>query len=240
MTDAIILPSTLFRNEKLNQQEHQQEHQHQRNDRRRGKEETIDSLPELTNDPTLSLSTQEDDANRNNNFRLLCLHCKRHQQQQQRRQQQQHCCQSSPSSVTHPFLNPTIKPKRRRTTKQLQPITKCQLSQHNTLQSAWLLCGTTIYDATFYIQHHPGGVNSILRKSGGVVDCTRDLKFHTVKAVRMWKELEIGYLVPCNGSNSGSVYENGGLEEEGEGDVYDCCSSNERCGIEQQEQCIIS
>lgn len=214
MTDAIILPSTLFRNEKLNQQEHQQEHQHQRNDRRRGKEETIDSLPELTNDPTLSLSTQEDDANRNNNFRLLCLHCKRHQQ--------------------------TIKPKRRRTTKQLQPITKCQLSQHNTLQSAWLLCGTTIYDATFYIQHHPGGVNSILRKSGGVVDCTRDLKFHTVKAVRMWKELEIGYLVPCNGSNSGSVYENGGLEEEGEGDVYDCCSSNERCGIEQQEQCIIS
>jgi cytochrome b involved in lipid metabolism len=214
MTDAIILPSTLFRNEKLNQQEHQQEHQHQRNDRRRGKEETIDSLPELTNDPTLSQSTQEDDANRNNNFRLLCLHCKRHQQ--------------------------TIKPKRRRTTKQLQPITKCQLSQHNTLQSAWLLCGTTIYDATFYIQHHPGGVNSILRKSGGVVDCTRDLKFHTVKAVRMWKELEIGYLVPCNGSNSGSVYENGGLEEEGEGDVYDCCSSNERCGIEQQEQCIIS
>ena len=90
------------------------------------------------------------------------------------------------------------------------PITKCQLRQHNNIQTGiWILCGTSIYDATDFIHSHPGGVKSILRKSGGIVDCTRDMKFHSQSAVKLWKSMKIGYLVPCssnsnNESSSGS------------------------------------
>ena len=78
------------------------------------------------------------------------------------------------------------------------PITKCQLQRHNNTESGvWLLCGNSVYDATNYIEYHPGGMKSIIRKSGGVVDCTRDMSFHSSGAVKLWKEMKIGYLAPC-------------------------------------------
>lgn len=83
------------------------------------------------------------------------------------------------------------------------PITKCQLRQHNNTESGvWILCGTTIYDATNYIEYHPGGIKSIMRKAGGIVDCTRDMSFHSPQAVKLWKKMKIGYLVPCPGETN--------------------------------------
>lgn len=122
-------------------------------------------------------------------------------------------------------------------TKTYIPITKCQLKQHNNAQSGiWLLCGTTVYDATNYIEHHPGGVKSILRKSGGVVDCTKDMGFHSPSAVKLWKKMQIGYLVPCctsddtRGDTEASVQnENGhGLLSYGDHHSY---QSSEQCVI---------
>uniref|UniRef100_A0A7S3V462 Cytochrome b5 heme-binding domain-containing protein n=1 Tax=Chaetoceros debilis TaxID=122233 RepID=A0A7S3V462_9STRA len=78
-------------------------------------------------------------------------------------------------------------------------ITPCQLARHNTKESAWLLCGYEIFDATMFIKGHPGGESSILRKAGGVVDCARDLKFHSPRAIKMWKQSRIGILRPCCG-----------------------------------------
>lgn len=77
-------------------------------------------------------------------------------------------------------------------------FTICQVRQHSTPDSAWLLVGDTIYDATFYISRHPGGIESILKKSGGQVDCTVDFEFHSKKARRMWKDAKVGKLRPCN------------------------------------------
>lgn len=80
-------------------------------------------------------------------------------------------------------------------------ITPCQLKRHNHMDSAWLLCGDEIYDATNYIRGHPGGVKSILKKSGGASDCTKDMKFHSARAIKMWKQNRVGILRPCPGEN---------------------------------------
>ena len=75
--------------------------------------------------------------------------------------------------------------------------TMCQLRKHNTPTSAWILVGNIIYDATPYIQQHPGGMEAILRKSGGVADCTDDLRFHSKRAQKEWRKFKVGILVQC-------------------------------------------
>mmetsp|Transcript_21976 Transcript_21976/g.32097 ORF Transcript_21976/g.32097 Transcript_21976/m.32097 type:complete len:183 (+) Transcript_21976:82-630(+) len=78
-------------------------------------------------------------------------------------------------------------------------VTPCELRRHNTRESAWLLCGDVIYDATKIIKGHPGGSRSILRKSGGVCDCTKDMSFHSSGAVKQMKKNRVGVLRPCPG-----------------------------------------
>ena len=75
--------------------------------------------------------------------------------------------------------------------------TMCQLKRHNHADSSWILVGDTIYDATPYIRSHPGGTETILRKSGGSADCTEDLRFHSSRAQREWRRFKVGTLVPC-------------------------------------------
>jgi cytochrome b involved in lipid metabolism len=75
--------------------------------------------------------------------------------------------------------------------------TMCQLKRHNHADSAWILVGDTIYDATPYIRSHPGGTATILRKSGGAADCTEDMRFHSGRAQREWRKFKVGTLVAC-------------------------------------------
>lgn len=84
--------------------------------------------------------------------------------------------------------------------------TQCQVRRHNHKESAWLVAGDKIYNATVYLACHPAGESAILRKSGGVVDVTRDLEFHSKKGKQLFRTLEIGRLVPCPGGGSdGSI-----------------------------------
>ena len=80
---------------------------------------------------------------------------------------------------------------------QLRTYTMCQLRRHNHAESAWILVGDTIYDATPYIRSHPGGKMAILRKSGGIVDCTEDMKFHSRNAQKEWRRFKVGTLCRC-------------------------------------------
>ena len=82
---------------------------------------------------------------------------------------------------------------------QTRTYTMCQLRRHNHAESAWILVGDTIYDATPYIKSHPGGTETILRKSGGVYDCTEDLMFHSKRAQKEWRKHKIGTLRRCRG-----------------------------------------
>ena len=76
--------------------------------------------------------------------------------------------------------------------------TRCQLRRHCTEDSAWLLCGNTIYDATPFLEIHPGGKQSILRKSGGVCDCSNDMAMHSKTAIKRWRSKKVGKLRKCD------------------------------------------
>jgi cytochrome b involved in lipid metabolism len=75
----------------------------------------------------------------------------------------------------------------------------CEIRRHNTEQSCWLVAGDTIYDATSYISQHPGGATSILKKSGGVADCSEDLMFHSKNGRKVWKKYVVGKVKKCPG-----------------------------------------
>ena len=75
--------------------------------------------------------------------------------------------------------------------------TICQVRRHNTRESCWLVAGDTIYDATPYLDTHPGGMTSMLRKSGGAADVTRDLHFHSAKGKRMFQRYKVGKIRKC-------------------------------------------
>jgi len=117
-------------------------------------------------------------------------------------------------SSTDPFR---LFPGHPRTNEEEVYITPCELKRHNTSDSAWLLCGEIVYDATNFINGHPGGEKSILRKAGGAVDCTKDMKFHSSKAINMWKRNKIGVLRTCRGEH--------GLVEDQDENVESCVIS---------------
>ncbi|KAL7527365.1 hypothetical protein ACHAWF_002148 [Thalassiosira exigua] len=77
--------------------------------------------------------------------------------------------------------------------------TRCQLRRHRTPSSAWILVGTEIYDATPYLDRHPGGTEAILKKTGGAKDCAEDLGFHSRRAQKEWRRHRVGTLVECRG-----------------------------------------
>jgi cytochrome b involved in lipid metabolism len=77
--------------------------------------------------------------------------------------------------------------------------TSCQIRRHCNESSAWLVCGDNIYDATKFIETHPGGRLSILRKAGGVADCSIDMSFHSKGGQKLWKNCLIGKVRTCTG-----------------------------------------
>lgn len=87
--------------------------------------------------------------------------------------------------------------------------TICEVRRHNTAESAWLLAGDDIYDVTEYLRKnlHPGGVNSILSKAGGVKDCSTDLMYHSKHGRWMWQKYRVGKLTKCPSQNGQPVLE---------------------------------
>jgi cytochrome b involved in lipid metabolism len=85
----------------------------------------------------------------------------------------------------------------------LQSYTMCEIRRHNTADSCWLLVGDTVYDATSYMaqNQHPGGVTSILKRSGGAIDCTLDFNFHSKRGKKLWQKYRVGKLCKCRGPN---------------------------------------
>ena len=76
-------------------------------------------------------------------------------------------------------------------------FTMCQVRRHCTRESAWLVVGKDIYDATEYIARHPGGETSILKRAGGARDCSVDFQFHSKRGQKLWREYLVGRLVDC-------------------------------------------
>eukprot|EP00934_Nitzschia_sp_Nitz4_P004303 Nitzschia sp. Nitz4//scaffold51_size120721//111749//112267//NITZ4_003748-RA/size120721-processed-gene-0.166-mRNA-1//-1//CDS//3329553925//4293//frame0 len=73
-----------------------------------------------------------------------------------------------------------------------------EISKHSTPDSVWVVAGDDVYDVTSYLSQHPGGVNSLLKRAGGVRDCTEDFLFHGAKGRKAWKRFHIGKVKRCN------------------------------------------
>ncbi|KAG8346681.1 Cytochrome b5 like Heme Steroid binding domain [Trypanosoma vivax] len=66
--------------------------------------------------------------------------------------------------------------------------------QHNNRSSLWIVAGNSIYDATSILDSHPGGASALLRRGGGVKDCTEDFYYHSRATRRIWGSLKVGEL----------------------------------------------
>jgi cytochrome b involved in lipid metabolism len=65
-----------------------------------------------------------------------------------------------------------------------------EIQQHCVLNDCWLVVNNKVYDVTLFINHHPGGGESIMKHAG--MDVTTDYEFHSIEAKKHWKEFEIG------------------------------------------------
>lgn len=76
-------------------------------------------------------------------------------------------------------------------------FSRCQVRFHNHESSCWLVAGDIVYDATPLLKSHPGGKECILRKGGGIEDCSMDIFFHSPRGRDMWNHHRIGRLIEC-------------------------------------------
>ncbi|KAK7195482.1 Cytochrome b5-like Heme/Steroid binding domain containing protein [Novymonas esmeraldas] len=77
-------------------------------------------------------------------------------------------------------------------------ITHEEVAKHNTTDSLWILVGTSVLDVTSLIGHHPGGNSALLKRGGGVKDCTEDMLFHGRATRQDAQRYKIGELSPCD------------------------------------------
>lgn len=76
--------------------------------------------------------------------------------------------------------------------------TREEVSEHNTKESCWVIANNIVYDATTYVNKHPGGKFAILSKAG--TDVTKHFEWHTKHAKKLWDKRKIG-LVPQQPTN---------------------------------------
>ena len=67
-----------------------------------------------------------------------------------------------------------------------------EVQQHNHINDCYIIINKKVYDVTNYIYQHPGSTTAILNKAG--TDCSYDMNFHSLYAIRLLKKYFIGYL----------------------------------------------
>lgn len=68
-----------------------------------------------------------------------------------------------------------------------------EIAKHNSINDCWIISDGHVYDCTTIVKIHPGGVNSILRKAGGIHDCSEDMALHSKNARQnYWEPCRIG------------------------------------------------
>lgn len=83
----------------------------------------------------------------------------------------------------------------------LPEITAEEVAQHTTEESCWFICRGLVYDATEFLQIHPGGASSILLSGG--TDCTDE--FESIHSTKAWTMLEKYCIGVCKSSMEATV-----------------------------------
>ena len=102
-----------------------------------------------------------------------------------------------PQSIFPEYYKLNYHKKRRR--KYLKEYTMDEISEHDTMESCWIVVNNLVLDVTKFMQYHPAGINSILNK-GGIV-CDKDYEFHSKEAKEIFWKFVIGRV---EGSHSGN------------------------------------
>ncbi|RLN52040.1 hypothetical protein BBJ28_00018888 [Nothophytophthora sp. Chile5] len=85
----------------------------------------------------------------------------------------------------------------------LELITADEVAKHNTKESCWFICRGLVYDATPFLEEHPGGATSILLCGG--TDCTDEFEgIHSTKAWQMLEKYCIGRCPSSGGDAAAS------------------------------------
>jgi nitrate reductase (NAD(P)H) len=72
-------------------------------------------------------------------------------------------------------------------------VTLAELATHNTLKSCWIAVNGGVYDATPFLDDHPGGPEQIMSHAGK--DATRDwLAIHSGSAKKQLAGMRVGTL----------------------------------------------
>merc|ERR1719265_582102 len=71
-----------------------------------------------------------------------------------------------------------------------------EVQRHDQSSDCWLVAHGLVYDATSFMNVHPGGP-CILRRGGK--DATRDFEFHSREGKKAWKKFQIGWLQGAGG-----------------------------------------
>jgi cytochrome b involved in lipid metabolism len=66
-----------------------------------------------------------------------------------------------------------------------------EVQGHNRADSCWLIAHGKVYDATAFLDMHPGGP-CIVKRAGK--DATRDFEFHSSRGKKLWNKFRIGKL----------------------------------------------
>ena len=74
-----------------------------------------------------------------------------------------------------------------------------EIEKHDTKEDCWIVVKDKVYDATKYLDDHPGGAASILLAAGQ--DCTEE--FEALHSSKAWKILEEYYIGDLEGSATG-------------------------------------
>lgn len=71
--------------------------------------------------------------------------------------------------------------------------TRAEIAKHCTPNDLWLIVRGKVYDATWWVENHPGGAKALLRRGGG--DATSDFDFHSSSARAKWEQTYLGKVV---------------------------------------------
>lgn len=89
-------------------------------------------------------------------------------------------------------------------TEVLRGYTMAEVEQHNTEKSAWFVHEGRVYDATPFLEDHPGGAESILISTG--MDATLEFNsIHSSKAKKMLADYYIGDLIQADATTATEI-----------------------------------
>lgn len=76
-----------------------------------------------------------------------------------------------------------------------------EVARHCTRGDLWLVVRGKVYDASEWVDKHPGGATALLRRGGR--DSSQDFDFHSKRGRALWEALLIGRV--DDGSSKGGV-----------------------------------